>query len=518
MLKTKISTSDEATKIIKSGNSIVVSGNGEMLLPDLVLQSIERRFLSKGEPKDLTLFYPVIPGTQREGTGIDRFAHKGMLKRVISGSYYTLQVKKLCNLLYNNELEAYLFPMQANFQLLRAIANGSPGYFTKVGLGTFIDPRNGQYKLTSRTKEELIKIIKIDNEEYLFYKSFPIDIAIIRGTTADEFGNISIEEEPIISGILDIAMAAKNSGGEVIAQVKRLTKIGKIHPKNVLVPGIFVDKIVIDSEQQKFFPYNPYNTGDLLDPYVEEEIIPLTWEKIIARRASLYLRPFQVINIGFGIPSYIPSVAFEEGISKKLIFTVEHGPIGGIPVSKHNFGAGINMMAIMDSPDIFSFYNAGGLDICFLGIAQIDKEGNVNVSKIGEGKVNLGGFLDIIWNTPKIIFCGSFTAKGFNAKVDDGKIFINKEGCIQKFVRNVFQKTFSAKRAKENNQQVYYITERAVFKLTKQGIKLIEIAPGVDIKKDILNQMDFSPIIDSSVRKMPKYLFEAKKIGLINKF
>lgn len=508
---TKVVSPDEAVSIIKSNDTLVLSGNMEMLLPDLVLKALENRFLKKNTPKELTLFYPVMPGAQHEGTGIDRLAHKGMLKRVIASSFSTMKVKKICNLILNNEIEAYLQPMGTNFYLLRAIAAGMPGHITSMGINTFIDPRNGGNKLTEKTKEDIVKIIKIDSEEYLFYKSFPIDIAIIRGTTSDLRGNISIEHEPLKQGLLDIAMATKNSGGKVIAQVERITDTCTIKPQDVVVPEIFVDKIVVDENQQGLFGYNCYLSNEVRIPYKTIKSVPLNWKTIIAKRAAMEMKKGMLVNIGFGIPAIIPNVACKENIINDVCFSVEHGPLGGMPAAKESFGAAYNSSALMDSPDVFAMYDTGRLDLAFLGMAQIDSSGNVNVSNI-KGKYCLGGFLDIVWETPKIVFCGSFLAEGFKANIHEGKISIIEEGKIIKFVNNVDQITFSGERALRKNQNIIYVTERAVFELTKSGMKLIEVAPGIDIKSDILDKMEFMPIIvDKNIRLMPSVIFKNKE-------
>ena len=516
-MQSKMTAVDEAIEGIRSGDTVTISGNGEALLPDLVLQALEKKFLKCGQPRELTLYYPIIPGMQREGTGLDRLAHSGLIKRIITGTYYTLNVRKVCKLLQTNEVEAYLIPMGANWQLMRAIAGGMPGAITPVGVGSFVDPRKGRTKLTPRTTEDIVTVIELDGKEYLFYRSFPIDIAIIRGTTADEWGNISIEEEPASLGILDMAMAAKNSGGRVIAQVKRITEVGSIHPYRVVVPGIFVDKVVVDPHQQDFFPYNPYYTGDARMPIDQFEGLVLNWQKVIARRAAMQLRPGQVINLGFGLPAGVPSVAHEEGLSDAVIFGVEHGPLGGTPATKESFGAGINALAIMDSPDVFNMYDGGGLDITFLGLAQLDQAGNVNVSNIG-GMQNLGGFMDIIWRTPEIVFCGAFLAGGFRADIRDEKLVILNEGKIRKLVKNPAEKTFDAGRAIQQGQKVTYITERAVFKLDENGIVLTEIAPGADLKEDVLDHMEFEPIIEEPLQTMASQLFHPKVMGLKENF
>ncbi|MET3504338.1 acyl CoA:acetate/3-ketoacid CoA transferase [Halalkalibacter oceani] len=509
----EILSAKEAAALIQSGQTISVSGNGEMLLPDEILQQLEQRYLETEQPDQLTLVYNVIPGAQRSGTGIDRFAHKGMVKRMYAGSYYTLKVDRLNTLIAENEVEAYLVPYGALYNMVRAAAAHQPGILTAVGLHTMVDPRMAQNKLTPRTTEELATVQVIDGQEFLFYKALPSDVAIIRATTADEDGNLSLEHEPNSIGILHQAMAAKNNGGIVIAQVSQLAERGSIHPKTVTVPAIFVDYVVLVPEQMKNMPYNPAWTGDIRLPVKQLAPAPLDYKKVIARRAAMELEPGALVNFGFGVSAGVPQIAAEEGIAEQVIFNVEHGPVGGIPNNKEAFGAGVNMMAVMDAHAIFDFYDAGRLDMTCLGMAQIASDGSINVSKVN-GKYNLGGFIDIVHATKKIVFCGSFTAGQLHVAIENQAIRIIHEGRYKKFVTELAHLTFNGREALKKGQEVYYVTERAVFTLTDKGVTLIEIAPGVELERDILQQMEYRPHIAEELTYMDKRIFSPEKIGL----
>lgn len=503
----------EAVRLVPSYATIIVSGNGEFLNPDELLAALEARYLQTGEPRQLTLIYNVIPGSQRGGTGIDRFAHVGMLDCVIAGSYYTLEVDKLMELVNANEVKAYLVPFGALYNIVRCAAAGQPGFLTSVGIGTFVDPRVGGDRLTERTTESISRIMSVDGKEYLYYPAHSVDVAIIRATTADEDGNLTLEQEPISIGLLNQAMAAKNSGGIVIVQVKQIVKRGTLHPKSVVVPGIFVDYIVHAPTQMDAMAYNPAWTGDIRIPEDQPNVVPLDYKKVIVRRAAMELKPGNVVNFGFGLSAGVPQIAAEEGIADQVIFNVEHGPVGGVPNNKFAFGAGVNMMALMDAPSIFNFYDAGRLDMTCLGMAQIAPDGSVNVSLVN-GKYNLGGFMDIVHSTKNIVFCGTFTTGGLQVGIQNGKTTVVRDGTIKKFVRSLQHVTFNGRIAFEKGQNVLYVTERAVFTLTVNGLELIEIAPGVDLKKDILNQMEFHPLVSQSLKEMDERLFLPRRMGL----
>lgn len=506
-------TAEEAALMVETGQTIIVSGNGETLMPDRLLSALETRFLATGAPRDLTLVYNVIPGTPRSGTGVDRLAHPGMVKRIYAGSYYTLEVRKLSDLVRDNLVEAYLVPFGALYNMVRCAAAGQPGVLTPVGVGTFADPRVEGNKLTPRTTEDIAHVMEIEGEEYLYYRAPQIDVAIIRATTADEDGNLSIEQEPNSIGLLHQAMAAKNGGGRVIAQVQQVAKRGSIHPKSVTVPGIFVDAVVLAPNQMDAQPYNPAWTGDIRVPVDSLQPMPLDCTKVIARRAVMELKPGALVNFGFGIGAAVPQIAAEEGIADRVVFNVEHGPVGGIPNSKYAFGAGVNMMAIMDAQNIFEFYDAGRLDMTCLGMAEVDADGSVNVSYVN-GKYNLGGFMDIVHATKEIVFCGTFTAGGLAVRIEDGKTKIVEEGRHIKFVDRLKQVSFNAKAALHKGQKVFYVTERAVFNLTDRGLTLTEIAPGIEPEKDVLDKMEFRPAISEPLKPMKENIFLAEPLGL----
>lgn len=386
-----------------------------------------------------------------------------------------------------------------------------------MGLNTFVDPRLGGGKINEKTKEELVKIINIDGKDYLFFKTFPINVAFLRGTTSDEKGNISMEKEALTLEALAIAMATKNSNGIVIVQVERMTTQHKLSPQLIKIPGILVDCVVVakpENHWQTFSEqYNPAYSGEIRVPSNSIKVMEFDIRKIIARRATIFLKMNAIVNLGIGMPEGVASVAFEEGILDKITLTVEPGGIGGIPSGGLSFGAVSNADAIIDQPNQFDFYDGGGLDQAFLGLAEADSEGNINVSKFGSKLAGAGGFINISQNAKSIYFLGTFTSKP-NVKVENGKLIFGEDTSAKKFVKKVSQITFSGKYASLQKKEVYYITERCVFKLVEEGLELIEIAPGVDLEKDIFDKMDFKPLIAKDLRTMPEFIFWDKPMGL----
>lgn len=515
MRQVKILKAQEAVKQIPDGAIVASSGFVGSAIPESLITAMEKQFLETGSPKGITYFYVSSQGN-RDGRGGDHVAHKGMTKRVIAGHYNTAPALGKCIL--NNEIEGYNLPQGTLSQLCRDIAAGKPGTITHVGLNTFVDPRNGGGKLNAITREDMVEVIEVLGQEKLLYKAFPINVAFIRGSYADEAGNVSMEREVGIHEATALAQAAKNSGGKVFVQVEKIVKSGTLDPKLVKIPRIYVDAVIVskpEEHQQCYdFEYDPSLTGELKIPVNNFEELPLTIKKVIGRRAAMELRENTVVNLGIGIPEYISAVANEEGIGDYMTLTVEAGPIGGVPVGASRFGASINPECIISQHEQFDFYDGGGIDFAFLGLAQTDQYGNINVSRFGTRLAGCGGFINITQNAKRVFFCGTFTAGGLKAVVENGSIKILEEGKEKKFMNEVEQITFSGGYAAKNRQPVMYITERAVFELRDDGVYLTEIAPGIDLQKQILDLMDFVPKMKGMPKLMDERIFNKGLMGL----
>lgn len=513
-MKNKIVSPAEAAAIIRTGDTVSVAGFVGIGTPDELLIAIERRFRETGEPRDLTLVFAAAPGDGRD-RGLNRLAHKGLIRRAIGG-HWSL-VPKLGKMAIDSEIEAYNLPLGCVSQLYRDIAAHRAGLLSRVGLQTFVDPRIEGGKLNARTTEDLVELLVVGGQEYLLYKAFAIQIALIRGTTADTAGNITMEREALTLDALPAAMAARNSGGLVIAQVERIAQEGSLDARRVQVPGVLVDCVVLaDPENHKQTYATQHNgafSGQIRVPF--DRVVPLDLDerKVIARRAALELPPGGIVNLGIGMPEGVAAVAAEEKILKYLTLTAEPGVIGGMPQGGLNFGAALNPEAVIQQNQQFDFYDGGGLDLAVLGMAQTDRDGNVNVSRFGDRLAGAGGFINISQNSRKVVFTGAFTAGGLVIALEDGQMRVVHEGRSPKFIDRVEQITFSGERAGSTGQDVLYVTERCVFRRTAEGVELVEVAPGIDIERDILANMQFRPIINVPKTMDPR-LFRPEPIGL----
>lgn len=497
----KLMTAEAAAELVDPGATITVCGISGGITPDKVMGALGRRYAETGRPANLKMVFPVAVGDGYDIPGMEHLALEGMVRQVMGGSFTVARSSepppKIYEMIINDKITAYNVPIGTLMQLLREIAAGRPGVITEVGLGTFLDPRIEGGRMNAATTKDYIQVITLNGKEYLFYPAFPIDVAIIRGTTADEDGNISMEHEFTYSSVLAMAMAAHNCGGKVIAQVKRMVARESLHPQMVRVPGILVDAIVIDEDQQLTtgVTNDTAASGETRAPWNSIQTPPLTGiRRAIVNRAVLELSPGDVVNLGFGLTSSIPQVVLDEGVLNRIVFTTEHGCIGGYPYDGIQFGGAVNPQALIDGPSQFDFLDGGGPSLVCLSFAEVDQAGNVNVTRLKQMPhvlAGAGGFSNIIQKARKLIFCGTMTAGGVKYAIADGKVKLLKAGKFKKVVQTIQQVTFNGPLAFQKGQKVLYITDLGVFDLTAQGLRLIEIAPGLNLEKDILAHIDF---------------------------
>ncbi len=513
-MRSKIVTADEAIALIRDGDTLASTGFVQTGFAEALLSALERRFLTTGRPRNLALFAAAGQGDGKT-LGLNHLGHEGLLRRVVAGHWGRMPT--VAKLALDNRIQAYNLPQGIICQLFRDLASGKPGSFSKVGLHTFVDPRYGGGRVNAATTKDIVSLVEVEGEEWLFYKVGTVNVAFVRGTTADTFGNITMEREALTLNNLAMAMAAKNSNGIVIAQVERIAERSGLPPRQVKIPGILVDCVVVAEPAQHMqtlaTQYNAAYAGEFRVPAASLVSTPLTERKIIARRAAFELPPNGIINLGVGMPEGVAAVANEERISHLLTLTVESGLIGGIPSSGGNFGTGVNMDAVIDENQQFDFYDGGGLDMACLGMAECDAAGNVDVSRFGGRLTGAGGFINISQNAKKVVFVGTFVAGDLSVSCRDGRLTITKDGDIRKFIDKVEHVTFSGDVARKQGKTILYVTERCVFRRVRRGLALIEVAPGIDVGRDILAHMDFEPII-GEYGEMDARIFSANPMGL----
>lgn len=510
MLNNKVITAREAVALIRQDDVVATTGFVQSCIPEALHAALEQRFVESGAPKGLTLIMCAGAGDSK-GLGTGRLHHEGLLTRVIAANFG--RMPKVAQAAQDNKIQAYNLPQGIISKLYRSCASGQPGLFSKVGLHTYVDPRLGGGKVNALTTEDVVKLVEVEGREWLFYKATPIDVALIRATSADPSGNLSMERECLTLDVLAQAMGAHNNGGIVIAQVERIVEQGSIKPKDVKVPGILVDCVVVADPPELHrmnygVVYDPALSGEVRVPVEGMAKMQLDERKIIARRAAFELPPNGVINLGVGAPDGVAAIANEEKVTEYIVMTTEAGAVGGVLAGGSSFGSSANAHSILDQNQMFDFYHGGGLDLTCLGMAECDAKGNVNTSRFG-GRLNgCGGFIDISQNARAVVFAGTFTAGGLDVAIEGGSLTIRKEGKVRKFIQNVEQVTFSGTYAAMRPQPVIYVTERCVFQLTPEGMELIEVAPGIDIERDILAQMDFKPIINKPMPMNPRIFID----------
>jgi len=522
----KFISADEAAALIRDQSVVTVSSASALGCPDAVLAAIGRRFAEEGSPRNITSVHPIAAGDLYGVKGIEHLAQPGLLAKVLAGSYpsgsSSLEMPNIWRMIVEDVIPAYNIPSGILFDMHREAAAKRPGVITEIGLDTFVDPQRQGCAMNAKAEAEpVVKRIVFEGGHYLYFPAVVPDVAIIRATTADERGNLSYEHEGAYLGALDQALAARNNGGIVIAQVKRQAQAGIYKPQQIHVPGVLVDYIVVapDQTQTAQTVYEPAISGEISRPLSSFETVPWGVGKTIARRVAKELRYGDAVNLGFGISANVPRILLEEGCHGAVTWVIEQGAVGGIPLLDFQFGCSSNAEAMMPSPQQFVYFQGGGFDQSLMSFLQIDKSGSVNVSKLAARPhvtAGCGGFVDITSRAKKIVFSGFFTA-GAELEIRGGELIIVREGKVRKMVEEVDHVTFSGRRAVEQGQDVLYVSERCVLRLTHQGLEVIEIAPGIDFDRDLQGQCPFPLIVGKAMRVMDTALFRPDPIGLVMK-
>jgi propionate CoA-transferase len=523
MPRARIVSVEEAAAAIPDGAVISISSASGLGCPDAMLRAIGEQFAAKEQPKQITVLVPIAAGDMYGIDGIDHLAQSGLLKCVIAGAFpsgpSSLSSPRIRQMIERNQVEAYNLPSGVLFHLQREAASGRPGVLTTTGFDTVVDPRQSGGRMNAATTRDIVRVVEFDRREWLYFAVIPIDVAIIRGSTADEMGNITTEHEGAYLGVLDSALAARKNGGIVIAQVKRLAAAGSLSPQQVRVPGVLVDYVVVAPEQMQATQtvYDPALSGELRVPLSSFESVAWGAEKVVARRAAMELYQHEAINLGFGISALVPRILLEEGLHGDVTWVIEQGAIGGLPLLSFQFGCSANAQAIIDTPDQFTYLQGGGVDRALLSFVQVDREGNVNVSRLAAKPhvtSGIGGFIDITSHVRRIVFIGFFTTGGLKLALNDGEIHIEREGQTRKFVAEVEQVTFSGRRARVDGQQITYITERCVLRLEQDGLVVTEIAPGIDLERDVLGQANIPLQVSPDLHMMDRRIFRPEPMDL----